>query len=394
MTKKLNELSFKHKFESIRIPLEAEVQPYVDFSIVFLDIRPLYSVVMVLFNAKNILKSSLMGLFQFTTSLWSLDIVVDACTDDTRQVLLQLLSTINPQSFDSCKPKACRKICERKSTNICLSARFLTHIRVIIAETPLWETKAENLAYVANDPALSYISVQADQRVGERGWNVVLSLPHLLWSDVISSSSHCAHNLFFSKNNSSLKHVGNCATSNTSAALLTIPLNASTSVRHFQSTVFPVRETSNRGPLLFSAKKLQVMGFLDERNFLLGNDDHDLHLRAWAKQGWVTGYYPVAWAPVPSDKVKDRSNSGSAKALAAVNITEKILQEFIGNRDGGYMGMSFRGIRPLKSRRNSGPINATKHRDHTRVARVEDIRRAYRDCGKLMRSHLNSLCHC
>ena len=41
-----------------------------------------------------------------------------------------------------------------------------------------------------------------------------------------------------------------------------------------------IRQTSNRGPLLVVAAKVKQLGYLDELNYMLANDDHDLHCRA------------------------------------------------------------------------------------------------------------------
>ena len=35
------------------------------------------------------------------------------------------------------------------------------------------------------------------------------------------------------------------------------------------------------------------LGYLDEKHFYLGNDEHDLMMRAYVKYGWVCGFFHV-----------------------------------------------------------------------------------------------------
>ena len=44
---------------------------------------------------------------------------------------------------------------------------------------------------------------------------------------------------------------------------------------------FYVAETCNRGPLLFVGRRLKALNYLDEDNFVLGDDDHDVMARAY-----------------------------------------------------------------------------------------------------------------
>ena len=53
-------------------------------------------------------------------------------------------------------------------------------------------------------------------------------------------------------------------------------------------------ETIMRGPILFHAERLQLLGGLDTAAFFLGYDDHDFCLRA-AYGGWRVGYVPIGF---------------------------------------------------------------------------------------------------
>ncbi len=52
-------------------------------------------------------------------------------------------------------------------------------------------------------------------------------------------------------------------------------------------------ETVNRGPWALLKSDLETFGYLDERHFFLGNDDHDFHRRAYAGGKRRPFYVPV-----------------------------------------------------------------------------------------------------
>eukprot|EP01041_Mallomonas_annulata_P007438 gene7438-15215_t len=332
-------LTFKFPVCKNRHEISAEITPSVYSSLIFVDVTPMFSISMPLFNAKNIVGNSLRSLFNKTTSLWSLDIVLDSCTDNTSSVVIKVLNELLPHVQASIIGH-CSILC-RNITGLCNSLSFPTRIRVISAATSLWETKAENLVYRTNNPSLAYVSVQPDQSVEEKGWNIHQSLPLRIWSDVISVSANCAHNINPIKR--SLHTVGRCNTSTTFAV--------KKGRRGDRNSTFYIRETSNRGPLIIHAKKMQQLGFFDERNFLLSNDDHDLHVRAFAYHRWITGFIPIDWK----------------------------------NRDGGYGGWAFRGIRPTKDRPIPPKVNRSSsssihNRERSREMLKRNIRAANKDC--------------
>ena len=76
----------------------------------------------------------------------------------------------------------------------------------------------------------------------EEGWNVQGSLPIRLWSDVISVTANCAHNLFSTKRHS-WRNAGLCE------ANYTLLSQRTGQRKHRQAPVlqFQVRESGNRG---------------------------------------------------------------------------------------------------------------------------------------------------
>ena len=54
---------------------------------------------------------------------------------------------------------------------------------------------------------------------------------------------------------------------------------------------FVVRDIANRGPLIFNGTKMRALGFFNERQFWLEDDDTEFHVRAFYQFGWITGMY-------------------------------------------------------------------------------------------------------
>jgi hypothetical protein len=50
-----------------------------------------------------------------------------------------------------------------------------------------------------------------------------------------------------------------------------------------------VRDIANRGPLLFNGTKMRTLGFFNERQFWLEDDDTEFHVRAYYGHKWITG---------------------------------------------------------------------------------------------------------
>jgi hypothetical protein len=59
-----------------------------------------------------------------------------------------------------------------------------------------------------------------------------------------------------------------------------------------------VTATNNRGPIIYRPEALRELGFFDEVNFVLGDDDHDMDRRA-VFRGWYAAYkYTHFYAPL------------------------------------------------------------------------------------------------
>ena len=141
----------------------------------------------------------------------------------------------------------------------------------------------------------------------ELGYDARLIKPALVWQDVIAVTGLAAHNVSIENGHVTFHDIKN--------------------EHNFPRTMFGIRDTINRGPLLLRHEMLEDLNYLDEVYAPLGCDDMDLCLRAWEKYEWVSGVYCM---PVFS-RVEDgttRNNEHSAKvAQESWAKNEKIIIE-------------------------------------------------------------------
>jgi hypothetical protein len=52
-------------------------------------------------------------------------------------------------------------------------------------------------------------------------------------------------------------------------------------------------QTVNRGPLVLRREMVDALGYLNEQQFVLEDDEHDLFYRAWTQKGWRTAFFPI-----------------------------------------------------------------------------------------------------
>jgi glycosyltransferase involved in cell wall biosynthesis len=253
---------------------------------------PDFTIVMSVHNQADILRKNLVAILTFTTGLWELVLVFDDCTDSSLSMAesairdhVNLLLAI-PQKQKSTNCAAIESMLHTNGTirhNEELSV--LTRIRLITQPTSVWETSSDNIGMRSSQPAKYFVLVQADMQVLEIGWNLDLTLPLEVYADIFAVSARCAHDADESNK------MGRCVTDVGQRYTLEELLQ-------LQGHVY-LRHTANRGPIAYRAERLVALGFLDEWNFYLGDDDHDLCFRAWFQFAWRCAFYPIDFvAPI------------------------------------------------------------------------------------------------
>jgi glycosyltransferase involved in cell wall biosynthesis len=156
---------------------------------------------------------------------------------------------------------------------------------------PVYETACDNIGFALTDTEV-IVEVQADIQVREPGFDA-LCVRALETSPTPSAlSGRCGHGFALLRPRSPLSGLFG------SAPDKLIGLCGKTI--ETPGVVDPIRgrlfrcETVNRGPWVLRRSDLERHGFLDERHFFQGNDDHDYHRRLFQGEGRRPLYVPMA----------------------------------------------------------------------------------------------------
>jgi len=230
--------------------------------------KPEYSVVMPSYNVRSILELTVPRLCNTTVGLWEVVFVLDGCYDDSLKALRQMLLTAP---------------CSGNENSTLMRAR------VVVQPTEVFETSSDNIGFLLVNPSHFIIEIQSDMLLEERGWNRDLARPLLEYNDVFSVSGRCGHG----QGPSSRASVGRCDKD----------VGATSEKKKIDTKdAFYITATNNRGPLMFRVDALRKLGYLDEVNFMMGSDDHDLNRRAnfygwYAAYKYVDFYAPLDYSP-------------------------------------------------------------------------------------------------
>jgi len=244
--------------------------PWTDLDMMLVDYTPDFTVIVSLHNHASVSWETIGNLFNQTRGIWEAVLVFDDCQDGSLNVVHNLIKRwLRSDKFQSTQ---------------CHTA-VLTRVRCIVQPTAVWETASDNIGFRVARPSQFYMLVQADMTAFDEAFNIKLAAPMDVYSDLFAVSGRCSHNLV--QRSSNKAQAGRCGTD------IAKPL-AQQEFAARQNTVF-VRDTVNRGPLLLRADRLLSLGFLDEKNFHQGDDDHNLMLRAFLNHGWKSAHFHVGF---------------------------------------------------------------------------------------------------
>ena len=219
------------------------------------DETPTFSIVIPIYNQANIIQTVLSSVVSNTVGTYEMILLVDGCTDDSKSRVIEWAGQVQmPTSF----------------------------VQLHVLETPgIFETSCDNLGFVLSRGKY-IIEVQADMEILTFGYNILLASPLVQYTDMIAVSGRCCHGL-----NSSTQAI---AVGKLGEAVLT----PHTVLHDFKNygKVF-LSHTVNRGPLVLRRTMLEELGYLDEKHYVLGDDEHDLFARAWIQKQWRCGFVPV-----------------------------------------------------------------------------------------------------
>jgi len=226
------------------------IEPEVLVDSIYRQEKPTYSIVMPIHNQESIIRDVIRRLFINTYGFYEMFLILDGCTDGTKEAVL---TTIKNPPANLCK------------------------IVVVSLSDGIFETSCDNLGFV-NTTGKYIIEIQADMQVMTQGYNMLLTTPMQIYPDLIAVSGRCCHTL-----TGVFTGVGKLGS-----------LVESPHVTSFQGmNQIHLSHTVNRGPLALRRSMLEELNYLDEKKFVLGDDEHDLFIRAWNQKRWRTAFYPV-----------------------------------------------------------------------------------------------------
>jgi hypothetical protein len=224
----------------------------------------------------------------------------------------------------------------------------LVAARVVWAKD-VYETASNNIAMRLSDATRAYVLVQPDQILAEAAWNVVLTSPLRQYADVFAVSARCSHDWHpVGSSEPFVDKVGRCSKDfyEPTPARQGRLQGGDPETVHFRDVV-------NRGPLALDANKTRALGFLDERHFYLGRDDHDIALRAYAQHRWLAGYLPIAVHTPEHLRASKYKRESDADAAARLGLAP---------RDAGAFSATEAAAK-LEHRKLDRPVDAAHYRD-------------------------------
>jgi glycosyltransferase involved in cell wall biosynthesis len=186
----------------------------------------------------------------------------------------------------------------RKSAN----AR-LVNVTVLRNPVPIYETACDNIGFTLAETGF-IIELQADIDVEEPGFDEAFR--RIVSSSLVPSaiSGRCGHTFELLLNRGDVVRnrspmVGLCGAN----------VETPQSVESLRGMLFQC-ETVNRGPWLLLKQDLERHGYLDEKNFFLGNDDHDYHRRLYQTEARRPLYLPMRIVSPVARGATRRSRTG------------------------------------------------------------------------------------
>jgi len=219
---------------------------------------PFFSIIVPICNQESIIVKHIKSILDKTTvKEFELILIIDCCSDRTEEYITSWINN-NEKALEDYK--------------------LLTNILVLKSTIPLFEVAADNLGFFCSRGKYC-LEIQADMEMTDEGYNMRLLQPFLLNDNIIGISGRCTHD--FTGQRGGVGKLG----FDISVKVKDLP--------NVDADYYYIGETCNRGPLLFDKEKLKTLKYLDEANYFLENDEHDLFARAYVEHGWRCGYVPI-----------------------------------------------------------------------------------------------------
>jgi glycosyltransferase involved in cell wall biosynthesis len=260
-------------------PLNGQAEPQCILARSFLEITPKFSVVVPVHNQENIIVRNLASILSNTAGTFEMIIICDACTDTSIDRIKRFVEAIPVGEDRTCK----------QDQQLCA-------IIVIEQVTPIFETSCDNIGFTLARGRFC-LEIQADMQMIQYGYNEQLAKGIYNYPEVFAVSGRCCHDL----------------TQHQAIGKFDFLIEQRSDIRLEHLNGIFINQTCNRGPLLLDRERLKSIGYLDEQNYWLGDDDHDLMVRA-ALRGYLCGFVAIEFLSPMAD-------GSTKKARSAVDQT-------------------------------------------------------------------------
>ncbi len=265
---------------------------------------PNITIVIPVYNQDAIIVNTLISICEMTASNFDLIIIDDASNDNTQVAILNFIK------------------------NIAENYRNLNSIVLLSNELPIYETACDNQGFKLAQTEF-IIEIQADIAIAEPAYDLKMIAVANNSSVGTVSGRHIHQYTILDTNFSWIKYpfdriklwldpyygavglIGNLIFDG-------IPVNV-------KDNSFYLGETNARGPWLVRKSHLVEMNYLDEDNFFLGNDDHDLNRRLHFIKNKNAAYIPIK-------QICIAQNGSSRKIREGVN---KMIYDYLSSKKTG-----------------------------------------------------------
>lgn len=297
-----------------RVLDDAFVCGHVEVAQVWASAEPAAQTIVVpVFNQEHFIRKCLAGISGNITTPSDLVVILDFCTDRSESAVISFLE----------EARAC-----------------FCRITVLRATCPIFETRCDNLGFLLSRGD-HVIEVQSDIEVQTPGFDALLKAPMQHAPEIFSTSGRGGtwfgqllprreRKKRFPIRTRLWERMGWDRIGYTGASIVDAAHHAGSAGAYARA------ETVMRGPWCLRRRDLVDLGLLDEKNFFLSNDDHDLHARAWDK-GLRCGYAPM--------RFNSPLNAGSTRQpRSGVNL--EVYERLMLRPSNGYLATFLADYRP------------------------------------------------
>jgi glycosyltransferase involved in cell wall biosynthesis len=181
---------------------------------------------------------------------------------------------------------------------------LVTRATIIRNPVPVYETACDNLGFALAETEI-VVEVQADIQIREPAFDALFLRAYSTSPAPSAISGRCGHTFGLLRSGGFLRSLTR-RPSRESIGLCGKAIETPEVIDPIRGQMYRC-ETVNRGPWAVFKSDLQRHGYLDERHFFQGNDDHDYHRRLFDAEGRRPLYVPLSLhAPLALGAVRRR----------------------------------------------------------------------------------------